>query len=466
MGAFGVEADDVADILKEVQIKAREALADADPTTGYGESFARLGISLDDLRPRVGNASELLQFFTEQLNQSQDMALRSFVIDELFSDAGTRATQFFNQGSAAIRRQRQEQERQAGSTIRLAHKMQTVNRVLRTGARAWEDLWATLALKYLPKFIEIMEKSDELIKIIKELTVNTNFLEQAFTAIGVAAAVAAGALIASWVAAIGPIGLAILGVTALFLLFDDMKAAIKGDRSALKDFLDETLGLEKSKATITFFRDTWKLIGEYVEWVANNIRRPVNFLAGLFGAEGPIMRGDTNESRGFARETFRGGRSIRRFAGRASDALGFGNIAETGVDAGIIHREIREEREMREAERRALRDEELSRAALAAFPEIEIANLEETFGAPQTVMRSGEFVPAGQRGGLSESQVSLLRSQGLAGPVNIEAPMSVVLNIASDESSEAIARNAIDTLEERENERLNRLQGLIPENRP
>jgi hypothetical protein len=323
-----------------------------------------------------------------------------------------------------------------------------------------------LALKYLPKFIEIMEKSDEVIKIIKELTVNTNFLEQAFAAIGVAAAVAAGALIASWAAALGPIGLAILGVTALFLLFDDMKAAIEGNRSAIKPFLDDLVGMEKSKATLQGIKTVWDGIGEAVEWFVDNLRFAANLIAGLAGRDlGTIFRGETRESRRAAREGLVGGRSIRGAFGRARDVLGFGNIAETGVDAGIIHREIREEREMREAERRALRDEELSRAALAAFPEIEIANLEETFGAPQTVMRSGEFVPAEKRAGLSESQRSLLRSQGLAGPVNVEAPMTNTFNISSTDP-EAAAAEAMSRLEERENERLNNLQRAIPENRP
>lgn len=449
MAGFGVEADDVQDILKEMQIKAQEALADADPSTGFGESFARIGITLDELRPRVGNASELLQFFSEQIEQVDDVAVRSLAIDELFSDAGTRAIPFFNQGAAAIQRLRDSSERQGQSTIRLAHKMATVNRVLMRAKRAWTDLWATLTLRYLPKFLEIMEVAESFIGDIKDLTSNTDILKQAFTALGIVAVAAATAAFVSWVAAAGPITLAIVGVAALYLLFDDMRAAIKGDSSALKEFLDASIGLEDSKATIQFLRSTWEAIGDAITFVVDGYRTIANLTAGLFGAEGPVMRGPTGETAGVAGRAFRGGRGVRRFGQRARDFLGFGGVASTDVDAGVSYRRIEDERLRRESHRRGAENQEMARTLAEIAPEIESANVEFEQGTEQMSVdrRSYEFQEATGRDRQLFEAVGLPRTQ------TINAQTSNTFNITSTDSEEAA--NAVEArfteIQERQN---------------
>jgi hypothetical protein len=433
MAGFGVEADDVQDILKEMQIKAQEALADADPSTGFGESFARIGITLDELRPRVHNASELLQFFVEEIENVDDVAVRSLAIDELFSDAGTRAIPFFNQGAAAIQRLRDSSERQGQSTIRLAHKMATVNRVLIRAKLAWTDLWATLTLKYLPKFLEIMEVAERFIGDIKNLTTKTDILKRTFTLLGIVAAGAAVAAMISWIAAAGPITLAIIGVSALYLLFEDLKAAIEGDSSALKEFLDTSLGLEDSKATIQFLRNAWKSIGDAISFAVDGYRTLVNLGAGLLGVEGPVMRGGTLETAGVAGRAFRGGRGVRRFVGRARDVLGFGDVAEPGASPEITRRMIVDERLRRESHRRGAENQEMARTLSLIAPEIESANIEFEHGTEEMSVdrRSYEFQEAtGERRRIFEG-IGLPRTQ------TINAQSSNVFNITSTESEEA-----------------------------
>jgi hypothetical protein len=253
-GQFGVRTEDVADALKELQLKAQDALTGG---TSQAEMFERIGISLDDLRPRVNNASELMEFFTERLERVNDEGLRNFTVDELMSDAGTRMLPVFRMGSVAIEEQRRRAQAYGERIEAIAGLQDKLNRASREGRRELQDMAVTIGIRLLPKIIEWIRRGSAIVSKMSEMTENSHILEAALISLSAVAGVFAISTIGIW----GPIVLAAAGVVLLTLAIDDLYTAFTGGKSATERWLNSLGELFDSPALGTDFinsvREGW-----------------------------------------------------------------------------------------------------------------------------------------------------------------------------------------------------------------
>jgi len=228
---FGADVDDVTDALKELQLKAQDALTGG---TAQAEMFDRIGISLDDLRPVVNDSSQLMELFTRRLDAVNDEGLRNFTVDELMSDAGTRMLPLFRQGAEAIDEMRKAAEKRSRNIEKLARQQSRLNRVTAVSKMQLESLAASVLIKLLPPLTKIAEKGGKIVESISNVVEKSNVLEAALITLAGIAAVFAIATIGIW----GPFALAAIAIALIVIAIDDFITALRGGDSIIEEFLD------------------------------------------------------------------------------------------------------------------------------------------------------------------------------------------------------------------------------------
>ena len=265
---FGADVDDVTDALKELQLKAQDALTGG---TAQAEMFQRIGIGLDDLRPRVNDVSQLMELFVGRLEQVNDEGLRNFTVDELMSDAGTRMLPVFNQGSEALRRMRGEIEQESEATGELARHQSELNRSTAVARRQLESMTATILVRLMPSAKRIIKTIGDLASWFSDLTSRSHILETTFAAL-VGTLVAAGiATSAAWAPVVAPILVATAAFIALALVLDDVWVTLEGGESITRDFLDSWLGASDAAFAIGQMRAAVVDLGNAMQWFWSEI---------------------------------------------------------------------------------------------------------------------------------------------------------------------------------------------------
>ena len=248
---FGADVDDVTDALKELQLKAQDALTGG---TAQAEMFQRIGIGLDDLRPRVNDVSQLMELFVGRLEQVNDEGLRNFTVDELMSDAGTRMLPVFNQGSEALRRMRGEIEQESGSLAILARQQSGLNRTMSVAKRRFETATSAILVRLIPALDWLVRKGGGAAETLADIVENTRLFEVAIAAAGTAAAIAAALTISSW----GPVAAVVLGIGLVVLAIEDLVGTAKGADSVTKRLLESLLGVEGARPVLADIRDLFE----------------------------------------------------------------------------------------------------------------------------------------------------------------------------------------------------------------
>lgn len=95
---FGIEAEDMTDIIKEFDVKLQEAKNNA--ASPAAESFGRLGLSIDKMLKL--SATERIVVFGDALRSLKTDAERASIQDEIFSDTGFRMGTIFSATSKQI----------------------------------------------------------------------------------------------------------------------------------------------------------------------------------------------------------------------------------------------------------------------------------------------------------------------------------------------------------------------------
>jgi hypothetical protein len=262
---FGGSMDDITDVLKELQLKARDAMTGA---TSYVDAFKLVGITTEQLGPVINDQTALMELFTNALNDNTDSATQNFVIDELLSDAGTRLSGMFRAGTPALRRMREEAAQMGGRDMpRLARETERYTQSGRRFNIAIENLRNSIALDLLPILSDLVKRGTQLVGWLKQLRQNTEFVRAAMIAFGVAAGTAAAATIAAW----GPAALAIIGIAAAIAL---VTFGIEDVGRAMQDNGD-TVTQARGAADALLF----------VKSVIEDIRKAVAATAGFFGID-------------------------------------------------------------------------------------------------------------------------------------------------------------------------------------
>jgi hypothetical protein len=256
---FGVDLEDMADGLKELQLKAQDALTGG---TAQAEMFGRIGISLDDLRPVVNDVNGLMELFVERLDDVSDAGLRNFTVDELMSDAGTRLLPVFRMGSERLRDLRREAEKASEPTARLAERMTDWSIATGRFNTSLESLRATFVLGILPSMEKVIGFGTQLSGIFQGLISDQSLVTATGITAGIAVAGVAAASVSTW----GPAALGaskfgiVLGVAALAV--EDLLVTIQGGDSVTREFVDGLFGvgatakaIDKVKASIQAVHD-------------------------------------------------------------------------------------------------------------------------------------------------------------------------------------------------------------------
>lgn len=313
---YGADVDAVTDALKEMQLKATDALAGG---TSQAEMFQRIGISLDDLRPVINDTDQLMQLFVRRLGAVESQALRNFTVDEIMSDAGTRMNQVFALGNTEIARRRAAISGVLGPTEELSRAVAEHTRSVISVTRRWTAFKRELTLRVLPVIDQIGEKLGELAGPIRTMIMDTNLLEGALVALGVVGVGVAVATVAAW----GPMALAVIAVAAaaagVAVAYDQITRTIGGSTTALRTYLDEDerLGEGGTEGVLLLLSDGWdnltrrigiattalsdfyELIQPVVEFV-QSVWAPLTYIQG--GFLGDIYESGMGALRGAAQE--------------------------------------------------------------------------------------------------------------------------------------------------------------------
>jgi hypothetical protein len=298
---FGADVDDVTDGFKELQLKAKDALTGG---TAQREMFERIGISLDDLRPRVNDAAGLMDFFVQRLENVNDESLRNFTVDELMSDAGTRLLPVFNLGSEALRRMRDEMSEESAETERLARLQTELNRVIGVSRFRLQSLATKILIGIVPALEWIIEKGGQVVDFLTEAAENSHILEVTIGVLAAALVAAGVATSASW----GPVVLTVMAVAiaiaALILIIDDLWVTIEGGESVTRRLIDGLLGVgttgDKIKEVTEFVTNflaaldefgtelsvTWTLVTTKLQPVVDVVRRITEQINNILSALG------------------------------------------------------------------------------------------------------------------------------------------------------------------------------------
>lgn len=102
---FGADSEDVADFLKELAIRANDA---KDGSEDMANAFRRLGVRITDANGKVRPSIDLFNEVADGIEKTQNAAERTFLVDTLGSDAGTRLLPLLLKGSKGIAGLREE----------------------------------------------------------------------------------------------------------------------------------------------------------------------------------------------------------------------------------------------------------------------------------------------------------------------------------------------------------------------
>lgn len=153
---FGAEAEDVADVVKDLSVRALEAEDD----------FKKLGISVRDSNGNLLDAESLFYRVSDGIAAMRDDTERFRAADILASDAGVRLVEVMKQGGEAIR-DRVSAMRQSGGVI--TEEAAVINReyvaaTTRLGA-AWDQLTIQIATAVTPAFTGLYEITADVLEL-------------------------------------------------------------------------------------------------------------------------------------------------------------------------------------------------------------------------------------------------------------------------------------------------------------
>lgn len=429
---YGASIDDVTDALKELQLKARDAIGGG---TEQAEMFERIGISVDDLRPVVNDVNALMGLFTTRLNENTDAATRNFTVDEIMSDAGTRLNEVFALGTEEITRRRGAITQSIGPTNQLSSAIASHTRYVISMTRRWEQWKREITLRILP----LLQRADRALKDLREpledLIRETDILEGALVGLGVVAVAVAALTITTW----GPVVLTILAVAAavaaVAVAYDQVKRTIEGSDTALRTFLDDSdrLGEDGTAGTILLLGDAWDRLTSRLERAWNALR--------------PIIDGFRQLDHYLSYLSF--GRHLEAGLERVGELTGYG-LGEAARER-VAEERARQRGESRERNREIARAED--RLAAGGSGALDYFDLPVSRDTPRT---------RGRGGGLPPLPTSTPRSSPRR-QTTISAPMTVDLSISEATDVDRVRREVRREIETSQGRWIRELEAMLDE---
>jgi hypothetical protein len=307
---YGGTVDDVTDALKELQLKATDAIRGGE---SQAEMFEIVGLSLDDLRPVYQDATALADLFSDALSRNTNVAEQAFAVDELMSDAGTRLIDVFRNGGDELRRQRRELIASNRSTMQLQEETRLWNREAADLNITITRLRNSIVVRFLPGIRRVMGVIESVVEWFDRLKDETKIVEAAIIGLSVVAVAAAVATIGAWGPAVLTFGIVALGVAALVLLIEELIVTVQGGDSYIRRFNDALRGTGATQRDVETLTDSFEDlkqvlqdIWEFLEPIIDAIGSFVGTVSGFVGtvASELDLALPFAEQRGRVEETF------------------------------------------------------------------------------------------------------------------------------------------------------------------
>ena len=289
----GLSIDGLEDALKELQIRAVDALS------GSGEafeSFDKLSVKTTDVAGKVREPLDLLVEVADQLQKLPTHAERLWVVDSMFGDEGSKMLMMMHHGSAGLRKLREE-ARALGITISAegitkAGKFSQALHGMKTHSQGLSNAFIDGLLGPLSW---LMEKVSALTSAFNQLEGRAAVVRVVLTTLGgivTALAIKAALIAAPFIAPFLPlIGI----ITAASVVLEDLWGAFKGRDSLIASVFGSMynniaeFASQASLALTKGFADAFKSINKefakFSDWLSNGLAQLVQkaneFIVGL-----------------------------------------------------------------------------------------------------------------------------------------------------------------------------------------
>jgi len=261
-GLAGVSADSAAKALGFLNKNMGEAL---DGGAAQAQAFAKFGVSLKNADGSVRSLQDVIPELADGFQGMGSQQERTAAAMTLFGRSGAELLPFLQQGSDAVREMGKEFELLGGGMNKdfLEQADKAGDEIYRMKF-AFGGLKTQLALGILPALNGVLTKFTRFVAYVRNVVKETHIAKYAFQLFGAIAAasgvkaalgiakvlniVPKGAGFWRSVLGLGVWGLVLAAVVALALVLEDLWVGIQGGQSLIRDFLDETLGVEESTA--------------------------------------------------------------------------------------------------------------------------------------------------------------------------------------------------------------------------
>lgn len=302
-GLAGVESEQAAQALGFLNKNIGEAI---DGGKEQAKTFAELGIALKDGHGQVRELGDVIPELATAFEKMDSAQERTTTAMKLFGKSGAALIPLLKEGSGGLAELYQQFD-QLGLVIdedfiKKADEAGDQIDILKSAFRA---LKTRIAVEVLPGIIELAKKFQGWVGWTIKLTKETNIVKYAWVALGAAASVAAGKAVVGWakffgifngkqsliknVFSLGTFGLVVAAVLLLALIFEDLWIGIKGGQSVIREWLNETLGIEDTNEFFQQLSDTIDTISQTFKEMGPDLKDIAKTLLEVARDAGPLI---------------------------------------------------------------------------------------------------------------------------------------------------------------------------------
>jgi TP901 family phage tail tape measure protein len=255
----GVSAEQAATALGFLNKNMGEALGGGSEQV---KAFAELGVTLKDAQGNVRELGDVVPELADGFAKMGSQQERTAAAMRLFGRSGAQLLPLLTQGSGAINEMNQQfEDLGLGIDQDFIDKSAEAKDAISRLHRGFGALKTKIAVEILPTITEWSAKISKGIAWVIKLTKQTHIVKEVLAVAGVVGAAAGLKMALGWakffgifprgnagilktLASMGYIGIIIGLVAALALIFEDLFVGIQGGQSVIRNWLNETLGVE------------------------------------------------------------------------------------------------------------------------------------------------------------------------------------------------------------------------------
>ena len=233
----GVDAAGFGNALGQLQLKAQKAAHDGGE---QARVFTDLGIAITDSTGELLSGGELLRNVADAMQRTTNPTERTAVAMELMGRSGRHMIPMLTGGREGLTAMEAELDQLGGGASQefIRQSVQMTDDLTRLRV-ATTSLRTTFVTAILPTLTRVVRWLTQTAAALSRSGAAAATVRPILIALGVAAIVAGVQAAIAWGAAVAPILLAALAVTALYLAFDDLAVAFSGEgHSMIVEFLD------------------------------------------------------------------------------------------------------------------------------------------------------------------------------------------------------------------------------------